>query len=184
MAITITFSTTNGGASIASPVNFGNVANGATTADQTIYIRHNGTNPITGVGLYLDVADPGTYAGDFTAVNDKLELLLWGDALGAPGFGGYEINLNATASFPPLSWPTLTNKTTVDTLGYVIRNGVGDSLSNLISLPTSTGATSSGTIQTGASPNVRFKARVVIPSSVAILGVRQFKLKIAYNYTS
>ncbi len=184
MSITITFSATNGGSNFSGPVNYGNTSNGQLTPDQIIYIKHNGVNSITGCGLYLDSADPLSYAGDFTALNDKIELLGWGDSASNSNFGGYQLNLNATGSFPGASWPSFTTKTTTDTFGINIRSGVGDSSVNLILLPTTTGASSPGTISSGSSPNVRFRARLLIPQSVTLVGVRQFKLKLVYNYTS
>lgn len=184
MAITITFSSTNGGANFSGPVNYGNTSNGQITPDQVIYIRHNGVNPITGCGLYLDSSDPLSYAGDFTALDDKIEILGWGDSGSNAAYGGYQLNLNATGSFPTPSWPTFFNKTTPDTFGITLRSGIGDSSVNLILLPTVTGATSPGTIANGSTPNVRFKARLAIPQSTVTVGVRQFKLKLVYNYTS
>lgn len=183
MSVTITFSSTNGGSPFSSPVSYGNITNGNITPDQTIFVRHNGANPITGVGLYLDVVDPGSYSGDFTALADKTELISWGDAA-STNLGGVQLNLNATGSFPGSSWPTSVSKTTVDTFGINIRTGVGDTTGTMITLPTATGATSSGTIQTGSSPNVSFKARVAVPQSVTTLGSRHWKLKLVYNYTS
>lgn len=184
MALVITFSATNGGLAFSDPLSYGNVANGINTTEQTIFVRHNGVNPITGCGLYIDVADAGTYAGSRTALDDKIELVSWGNGSTSQTFGGYQINLNATGSFSGSSWPTLANKTSVDGFGYAVRTGVGDASTNPIVLPTATGASSAGTIAAGASPNVRFRTRVAIPSSVSVLGVRQFRLKMVYNYTS
>ncbi len=184
MAIVITFSSTNGGANFSGPVNFGNTSNGQITSDQAIYIRHNGLNSITGCGLYMDSADPLSYAGDFTAIDDKIEMLSWGDSGADVSFGGYQLNLNATGGFPSISWPSFSAKTTSDTFGINIRSGIGDFSVNLILLPTVTGATSPGTIPAGSTPNVRFKSRVSIPQGVTTVGVRQFKLKLVYNYTS
>lgn len=184
MAVSLIFSSTNGGTNFSSPADHGNVANGSITTPLTIYIRHNGANPITSVGLFCDSVDTGTYTGDATAANDKSELLGWGNAGASGDFGGVEVNLNASASFPGSSWPTFANKSSVDGFGYTIRNGIGDSSSNTILLPTATGATSLGTIQTGASPNVRFQMRIVVPQNENTLGIRQFKTSFSFNYTS
>lgn len=182
MSVVVTFSASNGSSAIGSPVSYGNTSNGATTSSQVIYIRHNGANPITGCGLYVEVASP--YAGDFTAIADKTEVIGWGDGASAPAFGGYEINMNATGTFPGASWPTFAHKTTVDGYGFTVRTGVGDSSSNAITIPTVTGASSSGTIQIGASPNVRLSTRVVVPANEDTLGARQFRLILKYVYTS
>jgi hypothetical protein len=182
MSVSIIFSTTNGGSGMSDPLSFGNIGNGAITPDQTIFVRHDGVNPITACGIYIDVASP--YTGDFSAANDKAELLGWGDGASSPAFGGFEINMNATGSFPGTSWPTFANKTTADGFGFTVRTGVGDVVANPITIPTVTGATSSGTIQAGASPNVRLKTRVVVPSTVSTIGARAFRQIIKYTYTS
>jgi hypothetical protein len=182
MSISITFSSSNGGSALTDPVSYGNTSNGNTTGTQVIYVSHNGLNPITSCGLYIDIAS--SYAGSFTAIGDKTEIINWGDASSAGSFGGFEINTNATGSFPGSSWPTYANKTSTDGYGFTVRTGVGDSSLNAITIPTVTGATSSGTIQTGSSPNVRFSTRMVIPTSVNTVGTRQFKLTLKYTYTS
>ncbi len=182
MAVVVTFSDSNGGAAIDDPVSFGNTSNGSTTTGQVIFVEHDGASNITGCGFYVDVAS--SYAGDFTAVADKAEILSWGDGASAPAFGGYEINMNASGTFPGASWPTFSNKTTVDGFGFAVRTGVGDSSGNAITIPTVTGATSSGVIQSGAAPDVSFKTRMVIPANVSTTGIRQFRLVLKYTYTS
>lgn len=184
MAISLTFSSTNGGIGFSAPVDHGNVANGSITVPVTIYVRHNGVNQITGVTLYCDVVDSASYAGDATAANDKAELIAWGDAGASGDFGGAQVNWNASGSFPGSSWPTFANKTTVDGFGYTVRTGIGDSSSNGIIIPTASGATSSGTIQAGATPNVRFQMRTVVPLNENTLGIRQFRTSFSFNYTS
>lgn len=184
MAVSLTFSSTNGGLGFGLPLDHGNIANGSTTPASIIYIRHNGTNAITSTTFFCDVVAIGEYAGSSTASADKVELISWGDASSSGDFGGVQFNLNATGSFPGSSWPDFSHKTTVDALGYTIRTGIGDSSSNGIVIPTSTGATSLGTIQAGSSPNVRFQSRIVVPVNENTLGIRQFKLSFTFNYTS
>jgi hypothetical protein len=184
MSISITFSFSNGGLGIADPVDHGDIANGSTTTPQTIYISHNGINPITSAGLYCSSVNSSEYAGSATALTDLEELIAWGNALTSNDFGGVQFNLNATGSFPGSSWPTFTNKTTVDSRGYTVRSGVGDSSSNTILIPSSAGASSLGTIPVGSSPNVRFQSRIVAPVNEDQLGIRQFKLSLNYNFTS
>lgn len=184
MAISLIFSSTNGGVGLSAPVDHGNIANGSITVPVTIYIRHNGVNPITSVTLFCDAVDTGTYTGSATAANDKAEFLSWGDAAATGDFGGVQTNMNASGSFPGSSWPTFAHKTTVDGFGTTVRTGTGDSSSNGIIIPTATGATSLGIIQAGATPNVRLQMRVVVPVNENTLGIRQFKTSFTFNYTS
>jgi hypothetical protein len=184
MAISVTFSSSNGGLGLSAPVDHGNIANGSTTTPQTIYIRHDGVNPITSTTVFCTSVDNSEYAGSFTAAGDKTELLAWGNAGASGDFGGIQFNFNASGSFPGSSWPTFSNKTTVDGFGYTIRTGVGDSSSNGIAIPSAAGASSLGTIQAGASPNVRFSVRIVVPENEDIVGIRQFRMSMSYNYTS
>lgn len=184
MSISLTFSNSNGGIGLSSPLDHGNIANGSTTVPQVIYIRHNGVNPITGATLFCSNVDTGEYAGSATPIVDKSELISWGDAVNSGDFGGVQFNFNAAGSFSNTSWPAFATKTTADNLGYTIRTGIGDSSSNGIAIPAATGATSLGTIQAGASPNVRFKARIVVPANENTLGIRQFKMSLTFNFTS
>lgn len=184
MAISLIFSSTNGGAGLGAPTDLGNLGNGSTGTGSVIYLRHNGVNPITSCTVYFDAVDTGEYTGSATASTDKAEFVAWGNALAANDFGGIQINLNAAGSFPNTSWPTFANKTTADTFGYTIRTGIGDSSSNGIAIPTATGATSLGTIQAGASPNVRIKVRVAVPVNENTLGIRQCRMSFTFNYTS
>ena|SRR5579863_5068798 len=182
MSVSITFQSSNGGSTISDPLSHGNISNGAITTPQIIFLSQNGVNPVTGVGFYIDLASP--YTGDATALGDQTELISWGNGVVSSDFGGFQINQNATGSFPGASWPTLSNPTTTDTHGITIRTGHGDSSSNPIPIQTVTGASSTGTIQTGASPNVSFATRIVVPSNVSVLGARAFKFTISYTYTS
>ncbi len=184
MSISVTFSFSNGGLSIPEPIDHGDIANGSTTIPQTIYVSHNGSNPITSAGIYCSSVESGEYAGDSTALSDFEEILEWGNAGATDDFGGVQFNFNATGGFPDSSWPTFSNKTTADSRGYTVRNGIGDSSSNSILFPSSSGASSLGTLAAGASPNIRFQARIVVPQNEDQLGIRQFKMSLAYNFTS
>lgn len=182
MAVAVSFQSSNGGPSLADPISYGNTSNGSITSTQAIFLSHNGANPITSCAIYVDLAS--SYTGSFSAIGDKTEILNWGDAGSSGSFGGIQLNMNATGSFPGASWPVFTHKTTTDGFGFTVRTGVGDSSINAIPIPTVTGATSSGTIQIGASPNVRLSTRVVVPASVNSIGVRQLRIILSYVYTS
>lgn len=181
MAVTVTWSSTNGGTAITSPLDHGDSANGAETSAQEIFLRHDGANSITSVGLYAR-AYSGAYSGDATALADFNELLSWGNSLTSAGFGGLQVNLLATTSYPTSAWPTFASK--APTGGNTVRGGVGDTASTAITIPTTTGATASGVIQAGSSPNVRFKMRIQIPANEDTVGERQVDTVIQYTYTS
>ena len=181
MTVSIIFSSTNGGAAITDTLDHGNASNGAETTAEEIFIRHNGTNSITSTKIYMRQFS-GAYAGSATAAGDLSEMFAWGDESTESAFGGYMINFNAAQSYPTADWPTYNNKSPSG--GTVFRTGVGDSESNAITIPTSTGATSSGEIQAGTSPNVRFKAHVAVPSDEDTIGIRQWETILVYQYTS
>ena len=178
---TVTWSLTNGGAAITSEVDHGSAANGSELSAQTYYLRHDGTDPITNVKLYITRVT-GTYSGSATAISDIAELLAWGDGSTALGFGGVQFNMNAAGGFPESSWSTYDAKS--PTGGAAARTGVGDSAANGITLSSLSGATADGTIQTGSSPNVRFQVRGAIPSAEDTLGERKWNLAVSFDYTS
>ncbi len=178
--VNITWSITNGGSSITT-LSHGNGAAGSNLTAQTIYIRHNGNNPITNCKVYL-AQKSGAYTGAATAAADYNEMLEWGNANLVTTFGGLQFNFNAVGAFPNGSWGTYDSKS--KTNGEHVRTGVGDSIANAIALPTATGATSVGLIEAGSTPNVRFQARYKIPSAEGTLGARQMDLRLRYTYTS
>lgn len=183
MSVTLTFSSSNGGASLTSPLDHGDSSNGAETGAQEIFLRHDGVNNITGVSLFgRAYSEP--YSGSATALADFNELIGWGDKayVSAPDFGGVQFNFAATTSYPDGSWSVWNAPDPSG--GATIRGGVGDSEGSAIVLPTSTGAVLDGIIQPGMSPNVRFKMRVQVPESENVVGIRQFDTVISYVYTS
>jgi len=179
--INITWSSTNGGAAISEPLNYGSDTSGSVLSEQEVFLRHDGVNQITDCGFYM-AEKSGTYGGSSSAPNDLAELLAWGDGATAAAFGGYELNMDATGGFLG-SWPTFSDKS--GTTYNVFRTGVGDSEANKILLATQMGLTgAAGTVQAGTSPNVRFKGRIEIPSDEGTVGVRQFDQRLRYTYTS
>jgi len=181
MSVNVIYSITNGGTALSSTLDHGSSPNGDTTTAQVIYLRHDGVNEITAAALYIQQLT-STYSGSATAAADISEILSWGDASTSAGFGGVQFNLNATGSFPAAAWPTYDDKD--PTGGSTCRTGVGDSSGNAITVPTTTGATAAGTIQTGSTPNVRFQMRAEVPSAEDTVGIRQFDLALSYTYTS
>jgi hypothetical protein len=181
MSISITFSSTNGGAAISDPLDHGSSSTGDNTTPETMYIEHDGNNPITNCRLYVD-AKSGAYGGSRTAAEDKADLLTWGDSVLETTFGGVQFNFDAQGAFPVSAWGSYGDKS--PTNGNTIRSGVGDNAVNGIVLPVATGAPSAGVIPSGASPNVRFQTRIKIPSSGAGVNVMEFGLKLAFSYVS
>jgi len=181
MAVNIIWSLSNGGDALSTTLDHSNASNGNYTTEKEIFIRHDGLNSITDAGLYIRQLS-GTYSGSFTAAADIAELLYWGDQSTSSTFGGFQCNLLATTSYPSSGWPTYSSKS--PTGGFVHRTGVGDSESNAIAVPTTTGATSSGTIQAGSSPNVRLKVRILVPTDEDTIGIRQWDQVLKYNFTS
>ena len=191
MALTITWSSTNGGSDLAEPLVHGTSLSQGTDSDaQTIFIQHNGVNPITSCGLYLSSFANGnntTYlaaGGSASTTGDKAELIQWGDELGALDLGGILFNQNAADSFNEVSWPDLANPVSSDTFGQRVLTGQGDSSSNPITILQETGATSDGTIQAGDSPDVSFQMKLHIPASLSTPGTRLFYIVLKFNFTS
>lgn len=180
MSVSIIWSTTNGGSAISDYVDHGDIANGDSGAAQEIFVRHDGDNAITSVAFYIREYS-GTYNGDATASADLAEIIAWGDASTSSTFGGVMINWDATNSYAA-SWPTYSSK--APTGSFVHITGTGDSEGNAVTLPTTTGALTAGQIISSASPNVRFKMRVDVPSDEDTVGVRLFDHVCVYAYTS
>jgi len=181
MSVNLIWSLTNGGDPLEAIVNHGNSSNGDITASIELFVRHDGDNEITGAGLYVSIYT-GSYSGGVTAAADLAELLGWGDGATAAAFGGFQCNLLATTNYPDSGWPIYT--TPSPTGGFVHRTGTGDSEGNAVVMPVTTGATASGEIQSGASPNVRFKIRCEVPTDEDTIGLRQWDHKMTYSYTS
>lgn len=179
----IIWSLTNGGSAIESEHDCGQKSNGQTTDVVEFFVRHDGSNPITAAGIYIQPFT-GTYAGRSTAAQDFAELLTWGGAGSTNSFGGVQFNFNATAPspYPAADWPTVSNK--VPTNGSAVYSGVGDGAGAAITLPTVSGCTSAGVIPNGSSPNVRFQCRVQIPADLTTTGIRMFEIRLKYTATS
>ena len=183
MSVDITWSLTNGGTAISTTVDHGSKANGETSTVKEFFVRHDGINEITSTKIFIR-AFSGTYLGGTTAAADLAELLNWGDQTTSGSFGGIQVNMDAVNSYPAAQWPTYSAKDT--TYGFAHRTGVGDSEGNgvLLSKNSYSAAGTDGVIPAGASPNVRFQARVVVPSDEDTVGIRQWETVLAFNYTS
>ncbi len=80
------------------------------------------------------------------------------------------------------SWPTYL----VPSSAFVntFRTDTGDSIANGITLHANMGLISTGTIQAGTAPNVRFKLRIQLPEDEDTPGTREFDQKLRYTFTS
>lgn len=179
--VTIFWSLTNGGPAISAPLDHGTDAAGITLTTQEIFLRHNGVNQITNCGFYA-AAYSGSYIGAYSPSLDLAELFEWGDGATAAAFGGFQINMDAISGYLG-NWPGWNDKS--GSTYNVFRTGFGDSVVNKILLATEMGLISAaGIIQTGSSPNVRFKARVQLPTDETGAGTRQFDQRLRFVYTS
>jgi hypothetical protein len=189
MAINVYWGSNNSGTQISQPLNHGNVTNGNTTSEQTVWIWHNGVNSITNCAFYL-AQYSGAYSGGSSAANDYNELLAWGDGADDDAFGGYAINMNATGSFA--NWATRgTNPYSDYSLVFNTSANHGADADN--AFPTAAemkggGGGTDGVIEANA-PNgygldYRFKCRVQVPTDEDTAGKRQFDLTLRYTYTS
>lgn len=79
MATSVTFSSATGGLAYSTPLDEGSIAPGGAATAQPIYIRHNGSDPITDCKVYIQPYAGGAYAGTSTPQDDYEELLCWGD---------------------------------------------------------------------------------------------------------
>lgn len=181
MSVEPIFSLVNGGVSITTEADYGSSANGSNTSATELFLRHDGSNEITNVKLYI-TRFTGAYSGSATAAADIAELLGWGNGATLSSFGGVQFNMNAAGNYPSSSWPIYSSKS--PTGGAVARTGVGDSAANGITLSSLTGATSDGVLQAGSSPNVKFQVRVVVPSDEDTTGERQWNIAVSFDYTS
>lgn len=180
MSISVTFSSTSGGLAISEPLSHGSKGAGNSTTAQTIFLRHDGNNPITNCKLYIKQKS-GSYTGARTAAQDLALLLAWGDVSTEVGFGGLQFNFDAAGSFPAGSWGTYSDKDPSN--GYTARTGVADSAANGLLIPTAAGVSSPGVVVIGTTPGVSFQVRLKIPSGAG-LGIVQFDLGLSFDYVS
>lgn len=199
MAITVTFSLTDGGPAISQPLDFGNhgqgVDYGATfplhgvpTVYQ-VFVRHNGILSISDCRLYL-----APYSGAFTGINtpeDNYQELITdlaryssfsplADGVG----GGAGIVSGFSGDFDPLDGVQLNVDSENDfpDASYTpITSLYGSSLTTAVDL---------GTIPPGVATGISFKVLFFAPSYgtsfnstvfTAVTGVRQWDLKMAFT---
>jgi hypothetical protein len=180
MSVSITSTTTNLLNQITHPFNHRSDTNGTILSDEEVFLEHDGDNPITGCKFFIG-EKTAPYAGDFSASADLAELLAWGDDATEDGFGGAQVNMDAINSYAA-SWPTYLSPDNAKTKTF--KTGIGDSSANGIILHSSMGLVSTGTIQAGTSPNVRFKLRIQLPTDEDTAGTREFDQKLRYTFTS
>lgn len=193
MTVSVTFSSTQGGSSITS-VNYGTGSNGQTLTAQDVFIRHNGTNAITACGLYIS-PQTGTYTGSANATADFNELTQdWGANNTADGFGGIQVNMNATGGFTS-TWASLSHSSkdvldgSSNILAFTCRDesvtdrAISSSTSVTLNTAMSSSMTVAGTIPAGVT-DARFQTRAVIPTDENTAGIRQWRQVLKFTYTS
>lgn len=188
MPVTITWSTTQNGTAVAESltggsngVDHGSGTNGTTLSQREIWVRHDGTNAITGCGLYI-ANYSNTYGGGASASVDLTEIIGWGDSSTANAFGGFQVNMNSGDTNPG-DWPTVSAKQ--PTNGSAFFTGVGDNADNKVLLSTTMGAavTSTGVIA-ASNTDAQLYFRIQIPTDEDTTGIRQMDQKLAYTFTS
>jgi hypothetical protein len=176
MVVSITWSASEGGTAIPEPLDHGNIANGTQSTAQDLFVRHDGTNPITSVGYYAQ-AFSGDYAGNggnASAAADFTELIGWGDNYLATDEGGFLINQNRAGAFPA-------------TDSEVHKTGTGDSASNAFTLQaTSFTAASTGTTagQLDSGDESQVNVYIAVPTTENTAGVRLFDQVLKFTFTS
>jgi len=164
MVVSITWSLSSGGAAASSPQNHGTVGNGDTGSALDLYIRHDGSNEITGVGFYIRAYSGGSYDGDGTPADDYNELIAWGDAWVTAGDGGIEIAQNASS-------PT-----------WVVHKTGQGTVAVPIGITTDSGVSSDDEIDAGEEAHV--KVRIGVPTAEDTAGTRYLDHCLAFTYTS
>lgn len=192
MTVTIEWSTSSTFSSTTELIDHGNSSNGDITEGIEIFIRHDGSNPITSCSFYLQPFT-GTYSGDATASDDFTEITEWGASSTSSTFGGCQINMDMdngyTSTFSSISY---TSKDVLDTgeiVAFTARQddgggAVGINTTSAVTLHTNMGLSTAGEIPTGTQPGVAFKARIQIPTSEDTAGIRQFSQVLKYTFTS
>ena len=197
MAVVVTWSTTDNGTAETDLQDYGAVSQpggGGAVASSVLqhFIRHDGTNEITGVGFYI-AEYSGTYTGADSPANDLSEILAQGDATTATAI------MDALDDTPGTdSTKGLISDLPATNFGINVRTGQGDLLANPIPLPANGDATTAGPLHptsafSGADTateiqssetDVNFYTRFLVPEDVANVGVRQIDLVVTYTFTS
>lgn len=160
MPVSLTFSATTGGSAISTPYDFGDVANGAQSSALSLYIRHDGANPITSCGFFIAAYGGSGYDGNAGVNADYDEIIGWGD-----DDEGLQIGQDGAAP------------------SYVsCKTNSGDTSDNAIALTTDSGVNEAPDMNAGSEAYI--KARVSVPAAEATAGVRYAQLHMKFSYTS
>jgi len=181
MAVEISW-TDSGGTSLTDPIPLGSVASDAEGSAVTVYIRHNGTNPIKNARLYIAPVASG-YAGDATAQEDYDEMLAWGDSVVSGDYGGIQVNMDVSDGSPG-SWPAYDDKDPDSS--YTVRTGFGDTANNglILSPNMSTEMSSPGIVPPSMTNWPAMQVRVRVPTNEGDVGIRHISQKLRFTYTS
>lgn len=165
-------------------IDHGNVANGAYTTAETIFLRHDGDNTITSCAFYFKQVVDG-YGGGFSGPADYSEIKSWGDNDTANGHGGIQLNMDPgnTTGWHVTTWG-LSEATKQTAIAFTMSNGIGDVIGNAVTLPTemSVGMLVDGEIPTGVEAS--FLCRIKVPTDEDLAGTREIQQVLRYSFTS
>lgn len=187
MPVSITWSSTSGGAAT-TLIDHGSVANGAySSPNQDVYLSHDGLNSITACAFYFQAKASG-YTGAASGVLDFAEIKAYGDLSTVSGHGGVQLNmdpLNASV-YNATTWDLSESVKSVGspTYAFTMKTGTGDTSSTAVTLNAlmSAGMTVEGEIPTGV--EARFLARFQVPTDEDTAGIRQLEQVLLYTFTS
>lgn len=165
MVVSITWSASQSGSAISSPLNWGNINVGANSTGD-IFISHNGTEKIYDCSFYI-AAYSGSYVGGADPATDLAELQAWGDA-----GDGFAINQDLTGGFGTGTW--VTHTTSAGTVSVPIMLDKDSQISGP--------GSADGEIAVSVKHHV--KLRITVPSSEDTAGTRMFDQVFKFTYTS
>jgi hypothetical protein len=182
MAVSVTWSLSNGGSAASDPVDHGDQASGDKSSGIQVYIAHDGENSLTNCRFWIGEKSD-TYGGDFTAPADLAEMLEWGDATSSGLFGGFQVNMDTEGGFPD-SWPEWDDKEGDYFSSFYTGHGDVAASGVLLSQKMSPEMTVDGIIPADMTTWPSFKARVQVPADESTTGVRQFDQRLRFTYSS
>lgn len=171
-------------------VDFGTVPNNGSSQTQELYIRHDGSNEITDLSVYVQPYI-GIYGGAFDAASDFSKILALGDDSSGEYGLHYDEDWNAETQFSSF---------------FKFKTGVGDNFSTKRSIQTSSmfyrnpstseqfdvnagvagtlGPDNSSTKASDYGNRALIRERLVLPASETEGGIRQWSTIFSYVYTS
>jgi len=174
MVVSITWSETAGGSAMTDPKDWGNIGNGSASTALELFVSHDGTNDITGCGLYIQPYSGTGYTGSAGTAADYNEIIAWGDTStttdGIPDTAGLDGGfwINTTAGGPSGGW--------------VVHNSSTGISGTAFGLGTDMNIATANTIASGE--EATFAVKVIVPQYESTAGARFFDQVLEYTYTS